>query len=104
MIQIKTIRVFRILAMLVVLHGLFCLLMTQLVARFMELPDWIAFICFMGLFLEWPFDGLLAAWGMIQSPGWISYPTLLGMVLVYGIWIGGLLALDWIMVRFFSSN
>lgn len=87
-------RVFRTLAAAVATHGVFFALYCYLLIPWMtnyptETSEEIFFVIFAGpaLFLAAPFGEILGMLNLMETPGWYSWPSSPGFLLVYGSWI-----------------
>ena len=70
-----------------------------------SVPEWFTSLVFFFVFvpasiLAKPFWPMLWKLGLIQAPGWFSWPKPLGYLLVYVIWCGGLLAISLLLNRY----
>jgi hypothetical protein len=108
------VRCLRFGALAIALHGALLCLVTAVNSFFPDLfpgdtPDWIGMVMFWALaapagMLARPFRPMLWELGLINAPGWFSWPKPLGMVLVYAIWIAALLALAAVVQRYYERK
>lgn len=99
-------RVCRYLAVAVAGHGLLFAFFAYGIGPRLgdKAPEWLGSFVFFFLYvpssvLAKPFWPMLWNLGLIQAPGWFSWPKPLGYTLVYVIWCGGLLAISLLLNR-----
>lgn len=99
-------RVLKLLAIAVATHGLAVALFAIAVEPRLgdDVPEFLASFVFFALFvpaslLVLPVRPILWNLGLIETPGWFTWPKPLGYVLAYLIWVVGLMALSLLAAR-----
>jgi hypothetical protein len=95
-------RALRALAVAVVIHGALFALSVTAFARTENAMLGEAFFLLLvspALMLAMPLTPLLWPLHLMEAPGWFAWPTPLGFVLVYFIWVAALFALSFAFRR-----